>query len=183
MALWLLLPLLAVGGCSREPAPQRPDPMSEEDVTRIVEDAIVNTLGDPDQTGLQRRIALNETRYGQSDWQVRTMHSAFRSWMDYEKQHPRRWYHWFDIGELGGASKLIREDLIIGLRISARYAIEQACGSSFSIASEQTVHLDDRFSDAQIAGAYALIDRDVTGCMGERRDSLKYLKGLVPPGT
>lgn len=182
MALWLLLPILAVGGCSREPAPQRPDPMSGEDVTRIVEDAIVRTMGDPDQTGLQRRIALQETRYAQSDWQVRTMHSVFRSWMDYEKLHPRRWYHWFDIGELGGGLNQTREVDILSLRISARAAIEQACSSSFSIASEQTVYLDDRFGDAQIGGVYAIIDQDVTRCMGNRRDLIKSLKATAAPG-
>lgn len=171
--LWLLPLVFATGGCSREAAPPQYDSMSEQDVTRIVEDAIVSTMGDPDQTAQQRRLALEESRYDQADLQSKTMHLVFKQWNDFEKEHPRHWYS--RIG-FDGPWSSARKMNILGLRMSAKGALQLACPISSADADRQGAFLDDDASVQQIAGVYTQIDRDVAACMENRRRSIKFLK-------
>lgn len=171
--LWLLPLVFAAGGCSREVAPPQFDSMSEHDVTRIVEDAIVSTMGDPNQTAQQRRIALEESRYDQADMQIKTMHFLFKEWKDFEKEHPRHWYSRIGFDEVGSSSRKMD---ILTLRMSAEGAIGLACPVSSADADRQGAFLADDASIQQIEASYAYIDRDVATCMENRRNSIKYLK-------
>lgn len=171
--LWLLPLAFATGGCSRKDAPPQFDSMSEQDVTRIVEDAIDSTMGDPDQTAQQRRLALEESRYDQADLQIKTMHIVFKQWNEFEKEHPRHWYS--RIG-FGSSDPVVRRMQIWGLRMSAKGAIGLACPVSSADAERQGAVLDDDASVQQIAFSYTLIDRDVAACMENRRRSIKSLK-------
>lgn len=172
--LWLLPLVFATGGCSREDAPPQFDSMSEHDVTRIVEDAIVNTMGDPDQTAQQRRIALEQTRYDQADLQIDTMHFVFKQWSDFEKENPRHWYSWIGFGL---SDPVVRRSLILHLRMSAKGAIGLACPLVNSTeADRQGAFLGDDASVEQTKGIYANIDQDVAACMENRRKSIKFLK-------
>lgn len=171
--LWLLPLIFASGGCSREDAPPQFDSMSEHDVTRIVEDAIVSTMGDPNQTAQQRRIALEESRYDQADMQIKTMHFLFKEWKDFEKEHPRHWYSRIGFDEVGSSSRKMD---ILTLRMSAKGAIGLACPVSSADADRQGAFLADDASIQQIEASYAYIDRDVATCMENRRNSIKYLK-------
>ena len=175
--LWLLPLVFATGGCSREDAPPQFDSMSEQDVTRIVEDAIVSTIGDPDQTAQQRRLALEESRYDQADLQIKTMHNIFKQWSDFEKEHPRHWYSrmGFD-GIFGSSDPVVRRINISGLRMSAKGAIGLACPVSSADADRQGASLDDDASVEVIKLVYADTDRDVAACMENRRRSIKSLK-------
>ena len=175
--LWLLPLVFAIGGCSRDAAPPQFDPMSEQDVTRIVEDAIVSTMGDPDQTAQQRRLALEASRYDQADLQIKTMHKIFKLWNDFEKEHPRHWYGRIGFDEISGSSDpVVRRMNISGLRMSAQGALQLACPVSSAAADRQSAFLDDDASVQQIAISYTLIDRDVAACMENRRTSIKSLK-------
>ncbi|WP_295635919.1 hypothetical protein [Novosphingobium sp.] len=171
------LPLmLALGACSREPEPPQFDSMSEQDVTRIVENAIVDTMGDPGQTHRQRRIDLEESRYSQADLQIKTMHKLFKDWDDFEKKHPRHWYDWLGFD----ANRRIGSYVTIGvLRLSADGALESACPINSANATRQGRYLADDSSVQQIGSAYAMIDRDVAECMKNRRESIKSLKEMA----
>lgn len=174
-ALWLPL-ALAIAGCSRQPSPPQFDSMSEQDVTRIVEDAIVDTMGDPGQTHRQRRIDLEESRYAQADLQIKTMHNLFKDWDDFEKKHPRHWYSWLGFD----ASRRTGGYMTIGvLRLSAEGALERACPINSANATRQGRFLDDDASVRQIESAYTMIDHDVAECMKNRQDSIKSLKEMA----
>lgn len=174
--LWLLPVVLAIGACSRQPTSPQFDSMSEQDVTRIVEDAIVNTIGDPGQTQRQRRIDLEESRYAQADLQIKTMHNLFKDWDDFETKHPRHWYGWLGFD----ASRGVGSYVTIGvLRLSAEGALESACPINSANATRQGRFLDDDASVRQIESAYTAIDHDVAECMGNRRNSIKSLKEMA----
>ena len=171
--LWLLPLVFATGGCSRQEAAPQFDQMSEQDVTRIVENAIVSTMGEPNQTAQQRRLALEESRYDQADMQIKAMHFMFKHWNDFEKKHPRHWYSRIGFDVVGSSGRKMN---ILVLRMSAKGALQLACPVSSADADRQGAFLGDDASVEVIKVIYADIDRDVARCMENRRNSIKSLK-------